>query len=213
MTASRSRASTSRQGSSARCRASSSSARSAASCPFALSPPRALHSLRADRAGRPPRSRPREHQRQPPRVRAGAAVFYGAPSSSRARRGPHRALRRAQSRGRGDDALRGRGGLWATQPASARVPRLLPAVLAAGAAAASLPSLHVFLVITLRVSQVVSGLAITILAGAAGAVRDLASTWDVAAGPVPHQPCMRWTSPVSVTFPCSDHSCSTTTCL
>ena len=64
---------------------------------------------------------------------------------------------------------------------------LVQAVLMGAVAASLLALLHAFLVVTLRVSQVVSGLAITILAGAAGLSSYLASTWDVAAGPVPHQ--------------------------
>jgi simple sugar transport system permease protein len=47
--------------------------------------------------------------------------------------------------------------------------------------------LHAVLVITFRVEQIVSGLAITILAGAAGLSSYLASTWDLASGPVPHR--------------------------
>lgn len=60
--------------------------------------------------------------------------------------------------------------------------------IVAGAGAASLLALlHAVLVITLRMSQVVSGLTITILAGATGLSSYLASTWGVARGPVPHQ--------------------------
>jgi simple sugar transport system permease protein len=60
-------------------------------------------------------------------------------------------------------------------------------LLAGMAGAGLLALLHAFLVVTLRVSQVVSGLTITILAGATGLSSYLASTWKVAAGPVPHQ--------------------------
>ncbi|HLT15778.1 MAG TPA: ABC transporter permease [Acidimicrobiales bacterium] len=64
---------------------------------------------------------------------------------------------------------------------------LLLAVLAGMVAAGALALLHAFLVVTLRVNQVVSGLAITILAGGAGLSSYLASVWGVATGPVPHQ--------------------------
>ena len=63
------------------------------------------------------------------------------------------------------------------------VQALLAAMVVAGLTAA----LHALLVITFRVEQIVSGLAITILAGAAGLSSYLASTWDLAAGPVPHR--------------------------
>lgn len=64
---------------------------------------------------------------------------------------------------------------------------LVLSVLAGAAAAALLGLLHAFLVITLRLNQVVSGLSITLLAGVAGLSSYLASSWDVARGPVPHQ--------------------------
>lgn len=64
---------------------------------------------------------------------------------------------------------------------------LVLSVLAGMAAGGLLALLHAFLVITLRVSQVVSGLTITILAGTTGLSSYLASTWGVASGPVPHQ--------------------------
>jgi ABC-type uncharacterized transport system permease subunit len=64
---------------------------------------------------------------------------------------------------------------------------LVLAVLAGAAAAAVLALLHAFLVVTMRASQVVVGLALTIFAGAAGLSSYLASTWGVAEGPVPHQ--------------------------
>jgi simple sugar transport system permease protein len=64
---------------------------------------------------------------------------------------------------------------------------LLLAVGASMGAAALLALVHAVLVITMRVSQVVSGLTITILAGAAGLSSYLAATWKVATGPVPHQ--------------------------
>jgi simple sugar transport system permease protein len=77
---------------------------------------------------------------------------------------------------------------WTSIHAPGGTPTVLLLSVLAGAAAASLLSLvHAFLVITLRVPQVVSGLTITILAGAAGLSSYLANTWEVATGPVPHQ--------------------------
>jgi simple sugar transport system permease protein len=64
---------------------------------------------------------------------------------------------------------------------------LVLAVAAGMVAAALLALVHAFLVVTLRVSQVVSGLTITILAGAAGLSSYLANTWAVAKAPVPNQ--------------------------
>lgn len=64
---------------------------------------------------------------------------------------------------------------------------LVLAVLAAMVAGALTATIHAFLVVTLRVNQIVSGLAITILAGAAGFSSYLANTWDLARSPVPHR--------------------------
>ena len=63
---------------------------------------------------------------------------------------------------------------------------LLVAVLAAMAAGALTASLHAFATITLKVDQTVSGLALTILAGAAGLSSYLANVWELK-DPVPHQ--------------------------
>lgn len=77
---------------------------------------------------------------------------------------------------------------WTSLHAPGSTPVVLVlSVLAAMGAAAGLALLHAFLVVTLRVSQVVSGLTITILAGGAGLSSFLAHTGDVAEGPVPHQ--------------------------
>jgi simple sugar transport system permease protein len=61
------------------------------------------------------------------------------------------------------------------------------ALVAAMVAGALTALLHAVLVITFRVEQIVSGLAITILAGAAGLSSYLASSWDLSAGPIPHR--------------------------
>lgn len=79
-------------------------------------------------------------------------------------------------------------GAWTSIHAPGPTPvALVLSVLAGAAAAGLLALLHAFLVLTLRVPQVVSGLTITILAGAAGLSSYLAATWRVAEGPVPHQ--------------------------
>src|SRR5690606_35780533 len=69
---------------------------------------------------------------------------------------------------------------WTSIHAPGPAPVVLAlAILASAGAAAVLALLHAVLVITLRVNQVVSGLAITILAGATGLSSYLASTWEV----------------------------------
>lgn len=73
---------------------------------------------------------------------------------------------------------------------SAGGPGWLVVLLALGAAMATgaLTALvHAVLVVTFRVEQIVSGLAITILAGAAGLSSYVAATLDVGRGPVPHR--------------------------
>lgn len=62
------------------------------------------------------------------------------------------------------------------------------AALVIGMVASTLTALvHAFLVISLRVGQIVSGLAITILVGAAGFSSYLANVWHIAQRPAPHQ--------------------------
>ena len=56
---------------------------------------------------------------------------------------------------------------------------LIVAVLAAGAAGAIMALIHAFLAITVRVNQIVSGLALTIFAGAAGLSSYLGQVWKV----------------------------------
>lgn len=60
---------------------------------------------------------------------------------------------------------------------------LVVAMLLAAAGA----SIHAFLTITLRVNQIISGLALTIFAGVAGVSSYLAGIWKLGQGPVPHQ--------------------------
>lgn len=64
---------------------------------------------------------------------------------------------------------------------------ILLSVLLAAAAGAATAALHAFLVVSLRVNQVVSGLAITILCGATGLSSYLANLWDLGASPIRHQ--------------------------
>lgn len=61
---------------------------------------------------------------------------------------------------------------------------VLPLALLAGMAAAALgATIHAFLVITLRVNQIISGLALTIFAGAAGLSSYLANVWGLGRNP------------------------------
>ena len=64
---------------------------------------------------------------------------------------------------------------------------LLLALLAAMVVGGLTALLHAVLVLTFRVEQIVSGLAITILGGAAGLSSFLANTWDLGRDPVPHR--------------------------
>jgi general nucleoside transport system permease protein len=61
------------------------------------------------------------------------------------------------------------------------------ALLAAMAAAALGAAIHAFLVITLRVNQIISGLALTIFAGAAGLSSYLANIWGLGKNPAMNQ--------------------------
>lgn len=63
---------------------------------------------------------------------------------------------------------------------------LLAALVGSMVAGALTASLHAFAVITLRINQTVSGLALTILTGAAGLSSYLANVWQLR-DPVPHQ--------------------------
>jgi len=64
---------------------------------------------------------------------------------------------------------------------------LTVALVAAMAMAAAGALIHAFLTITLRVNQIISGLALTIFAGVMGVSSYLAGIWKLGQGPVPHQ--------------------------
>jgi general nucleoside transport system permease protein len=79
-------------------------------------------------------------------------------------------------------------GFWAVQRVHAASAIALLAAVAVAAAAGALTSLiHAFLVITLRANQIVSGLALTIFAGAAGLSSYLGNDLDLAGSPARHQ--------------------------
>jgi len=78
-------------------------------------------------------------------------------------------------------------GFWTVQKVHAgTVLALIVAVLVAALAGAVMALIHAFLVITLRASQIVSGLALTIFAGAAGLSSYLGSDLNLAANPAAH---------------------------
>ena len=79
-------------------------------------------------------------------------------------------------------------GFWAVQRFHfAAGLSLAAAVGVAALAGAAIALIHAFLVITMRASQIVSGLAITIFAGAAGLSSYLANDLNLATNPAPHQ--------------------------
>jgi general nucleoside transport system permease protein len=73
-------------------------------------------------------------------------------------------------------------GFWAVQ----RTDSLLLAILVAAAAGGTMALIHAFLVVTLRANQIVSGLALTIFAGAAGLSSYLGNDLNVAGQPAKH---------------------------
>jgi simple sugar transport system permease protein len=73
-------------------------------------------------------------------------------------------------------------GFWAVQ----RTDSLLLAILVAAVAGAAMALIHAFLVVTLRANQIVSGLALTIFAGAAGLSSYLGNDLNVAGQPAKH---------------------------
>jgi simple sugar transport system permease protein len=79
-------------------------------------------------------------------------------------------------------------GFWAVQRVHANAGLSLAAAIGVAALAGALMALiHAFLVITLRASQIVSGLALTIFAGAAGLSSYLGNDLNLAAAPARHQ--------------------------
>jgi simple sugar transport system permease protein len=79
-------------------------------------------------------------------------------------------------------------GFWAVQRVHATSPlSLAVGVVAAALAGAAIAAIFAFLVITLRASQIVSGLAITIFAGVAGLSSYLANDLNLAQAPAAHQ--------------------------
>jgi simple sugar transport system permease protein len=79
-------------------------------------------------------------------------------------------------------------GFWAVQRIHAdNAVTLTAAILVAMLAGAAMASIHAFLVITLRASQIVSGLALTIFAGAVGLSSYLGNDLNLADEPANHQ--------------------------
>jgi simple sugar transport system permease protein len=73
-------------------------------------------------------------------------------------------------------------GFWAVQ----RTDSLLLAIVVAAVAGGAMALIHAFLVVTLRANQIVSGLALTIFAGAAGLSSYLGNDLNVAGQPAKH---------------------------
>ena len=73
-------------------------------------------------------------------------------------------------------------GFWAVQ----RTNSLLLAIVVAAVAGGAMALIHAFLVVTLRANQIVSGLALTIFAGAAGLSSYLGNDLNVAGQPAKH---------------------------
>jgi simple sugar transport system permease protein len=79
-------------------------------------------------------------------------------------------------------------GFWAVQRFHASTGiSLAAAVLVAAVAGAAMALIHAFLVITLRASQIVSGLALTIFAGAVGLSSYLGNDFNLSNNPARHQ--------------------------
>jgi general nucleoside transport system permease protein len=79
-------------------------------------------------------------------------------------------------------------GFWAVQRLHVTTSVALAAAVAVAAlAGAAMAAIHAFLVITLRANQIVSGLALTIFAGAAGLSSYLGSDLNLAGAPAKHQ--------------------------
>ncbi len=79
-------------------------------------------------------------------------------------------------------------GYWVTQSVDgADAPVLVLAVAGAALSGAAMAAIHAFLTITLRASQIVSGLALTIFAGGLGLSAYFGAELDLASLPVAHQ--------------------------
>jgi general nucleoside transport system permease protein len=79
-------------------------------------------------------------------------------------------------------------GFWGVQRIGASTPIVLAAAVGVAAlAGAAMALIHAFLVITLRANQIVSGLALTIFAGAAGLSSYLGNDLNLADQPAKHQ--------------------------
>lgn len=80
------------------------------------------------------------------------------------------------------------GACWVATTFDGQAAIVLPlALLMAMALATAGAAIHAFLTITLRVNQIISGLALTIFAGIAGVSSYLAGIWDLGQGPVTNQ--------------------------
>jgi simple sugar transport system permease protein len=78
-------------------------------------------------------------------------------------------------------------GFWTVQRFDASTPIVLAAALAVAAlAGAAMAAIHAFLTVTLRASQIVSGLALTLFAGAAGLSSYLGNDLNLADAPARH---------------------------
>jgi general nucleoside transport system permease protein len=79
-------------------------------------------------------------------------------------------------------------GFWTVQRVHTTSSLALAAAIAVAAVAgAAMAAIHAFLVVTLRANQIVSGLALTIFAGAAGLSSYLGNDLDLAGSPARHQ--------------------------
>jgi general nucleoside transport system permease protein len=102
-------------------------------------------------------------------------------------------------------------GFWTVQHVDGNGPAVLAlAVLVAMVAGGAMAAIHAFLVVTLRASQIVSGLALTIFAGAAGLSSYLGNDLSLADSPARHAfttPLPSWLTDLPVVGPILfDHS-------
>jgi general nucleoside transport system permease protein len=79
-------------------------------------------------------------------------------------------------------------GFWAVQRVhGGSAPALIAGLAVAAVAGAAMAAIHAFLVITMRANQIVSGLALTIFAGAAGLSSYLGNDLNLSGSPAKHQ--------------------------